>query len=131
MATCFALTFQSMALDDGMAEFMTFIRGVVIVAIQMYIKKAKFVFQNFLGDQQTEMLKPFLQTTPLVNSSWSEAAVASIKGLEPLCGGELEKAYYDLVLDMAQTLLVDSFEGLWFTTLPLLPRGSILTANPA
>lgn len=35
MATCFALTFQSVLLDDGMAEYMTFCRGIVLVAIQM------------------------------------------------------------------------------------------------
>ena len=35
MATCFALTFQSVLLDDGMVEYMTFIRGIIIVAIQM------------------------------------------------------------------------------------------------
>ncbi|RYC60604.1 hypothetical protein CHU98_g5615 [Xylaria longipes] len=36
LATCYALTFQSVMLDDGMAEFMIFCRGIVIVAIQMY-----------------------------------------------------------------------------------------------
>ncbi|KAL2159135.1 hypothetical protein VTH06DRAFT_2567 [Thermothelomyces fergusii] len=35
MATCFALTYQSVLLEDGMAEYMTFIRGIIIVAIQI------------------------------------------------------------------------------------------------
>ncbi|KAK8086989.1 hypothetical protein PG994_001963 [Apiospora phragmitis] len=49
VATCFALTFQSVLLDDGMTEFMTFCRGVVLVATQMYCKGAKFLFTNWVG----------------------------------------------------------------------------------
>jgi len=111
LATCFALTFQSVCLDDGMAEYMTFIRGVVIVAIQMYMKGAKFMFHDFLGDDQTEMLRPLMEQIPPINRSWSEAAVAAVLQLEPLCTGDVERAYYELLLQMANSLTVNSFEA--------------------
>jgi hypothetical protein len=111
LATCFALTFQSVWLDDGMAEYMTFIRGVVIVAIQMYMKGAKFVFHDFLGDDQIEMLRPFMEQVPPINKNWSTPAVAAVRALEPLCTGDVERGYYELLLQMAEALLVNSFEG--------------------
>ncbi len=52
MATCFALTYQSVLLADGMAEYMTFIRGIVLVAIGMYCKGAKMLFGEMLGEKQ-------------------------------------------------------------------------------
>jgi len=122
MATCFALTFQSVLLDDGMAEFMTFIRGVVIVAIQMYMKGASFLFHDFIGADQEENLKPFMERLPLINAEWSHQAVAAIKSLEPLCTGEVERGYYEMILQMAEKLLVNSFEGVsWSLTSPPFP----------
>jgi len=112
MATCFALTFQSVLLDDGLAEYMTFIRGIIIVAIQMYIKGAKLLFGDFLGDRQAEVLQPYIEKTPLIEKSWVDAAVAAIKNLEPLCQhNEVDRTYYFLLLDLAEKLYVSSWEG--------------------
>jgi len=33
LATCFSLLFQSVLLDDGLIEYMTFIRGVIAVSV--------------------------------------------------------------------------------------------------
>lgn len=112
MATCFALTFQSVLLDDGMVEYMTFIRGVIIVAIQMYIKGAKLIFGQFLGDKQTEVLRPLLEKVPLIEQTWATAAVAAIEGLAPLCQHPMEQQYHERILDMAMQLQVSSWGGM-------------------
>jgi hypothetical protein len=111
MATCFALTFQSVLLDDGMVEYMTFIRGVIIVAIQMYIKGAKLLFGAFLGERQQEAMQPFLEKCPLIEQAWATAAVAAIENLEPLCQHPMEKQYHERILDMARQLHVSSWGG--------------------
>ncbi|KAM7208435.1 hypothetical protein V8F20_001116 [Naviculisporaceae sp. PSN 640] len=164
MATCFALTFQSVMLDDGMAEYMTFIRGIVIVAYQMYVRggaasAGKFLFGPHLGEKQNEVLEPFMREIGLIEKDWAEGAVRGIKGLAVLlwpdgdvpsagpgpgsrtgpgsapagfdednnvwttkvkkAGGEqekeddlkTEKAYYFLILDMAEKCLVSSWEA--------------------
>lgn len=127
MATCFALTFQSVILDDGMAEFMTFVRGIVIVAIQMYIKGAKLLFGDYLGEAPAEALQPFLEEVPLIEKSWVDAAVVAIKGLEPLCRGmEVEGTYQLKLLNMAEKCYVsavDAYQALrqhyaWWMMLP-------------
>ena len=114
MATCFALTFQSVLLEDGMAEYMTFIRGVTIVAVQMAIKGAAFIFGDFLGDR-SDALEPYMVGLPLIDRNWTDAAVASIKGLEGLVSGEglegVEREYWELILDMAEQCYVCSFGG--------------------
>ncbi|KAL8366112.1 hypothetical protein RB595_004743 [Gaeumannomyces hyphopodioides] len=84
LATCYALTFQSVMLDDGMAEYMTFIRGIIIVVVQMYTRGARFLFSNFIADEQDAILKPLMDRVPMINRAWAEGAVAAVAGLEPL-----------------------------------------------
>jgi hypothetical protein len=111
MATCFALTYQSVLLDDGMVEYMTFIRGVIIVAIQMYLKGAKLLFGQFLGDKQTEVLRPLLEKVPLIEQGWATAAVAAVESLGPLCAHPMELQYHERIMDMARQLQVSSWGG--------------------
>ena len=44
IATTFCLLFQSALLNDGLGEYMSFIRGTVAIGIQMVIKGYKFMF---------------------------------------------------------------------------------------
>ncbi len=118
MATCFALTFQSVALDDGMAEYMTFIRGIIVVAIQMYLKGARILFRNLLGNEQTELLRPAIEPMEGIDRRWSTAAVAAVRNLAPLCHGDaVATTYHALVLEMAEALLVSPMEGTSFSLL--------------
>lgn len=109
MATCFALTFQSVLLDDGMAEFMTFCRGIVVVAIQMYCKQAKFMFFNFMGEEQATQLKPWIEAVPLIPTEWTDMAVQAIRGLRPLCFHDVEIEYWKLLVGMAEALYTSPF----------------------
>ncbi|KAI1766608.1 hypothetical protein GGR53DRAFT_485927 [Hypoxylon sp. FL1150] len=109
MAACFALMFQSIALDDGMAEYMTFIRGIVLVSAQMHCKGVKFIFSNLSHLDTSAILKPHMDALPLVRRDWVDMAVASIHGLEPLCRHQVEMEYHRLILEMAEALYTDSF----------------------
>ncbi|KAJ2979917.1 hypothetical protein NUW58_g7081 [Xylaria curta] len=109
LATCYALTFQSVMLDDGMAEFMTFCRGIIIVAIQMYCKRAKFIFSNFLGDDKIVQLQPLMESLPPIQKEWTDMAVASIAALEPLCEQPVEIEYHQLLTSIASALYTSSF----------------------
>ncbi|KAI8960621.1 hypothetical protein F5Y11DRAFT_262745 [Daldinia sp. FL1419] len=109
IATCFALTFQSVILEDGMAEFMTFCRGIVLVSIQMWTRGTKFIFRNLHDNESAALLRPFIEVLPLIRRDWVDMAVASIRGLEPLCEHEVEAEYYRLLLDMASALNDSTF----------------------
>ncbi|EOO00020.1 putative c6 transcription factor protein [Phaeoacremonium minimum UCRPA7] len=109
MATCFALTFQSVILDDGMAEYMTFIRGIMIVATQMYQKGAKFLFTNWIGEDQKALMKPKLEKIPLVNRDWVDSAATAVQSLGPICTEPVAKKYHELLLVMITQLYQSSF----------------------
>lgn len=109
MATCFALTFQSIVLDDGMAEFMTFCRGIALVSMQMHYKGVKFLFSNLQHLDTSAILKPHMDALPLVRRDWVDMAVAAIRGLEPLCTQPVEFEYYRIILEIAEALYTDSY----------------------
>lgn len=118
LATCFALTFQSVLLEDGMAEYMTFIRGIIIVAIQMYTRGARFLFSNFIEDEQDALLRPLIEQVPMINRVWAEGAAAAVAGLSPLVmmakerdeeDGKTAAAYQAYLATMAEQMLASPF----------------------
>jgi hypothetical protein len=114
IATCFVLTFQSVLLEDGMAEYMSFIRGVIIVSVQMYMQGggAHLVFSDYMGDDsQVGRLQPHMEKLPLVNKEWVDAAVEAIAGLEGLLTDEVERQNWEMIYDMAKKLYTSSWEG--------------------
>lgn len=111
VATCFALTFQSVCLEDGLAEYMTFIRGILIVGMQMMFKGIKPIFEQLFEDQQNEMMEPYLRDLPLIQRGWADAAVEAISNLRPLCAEPVEVEYCEQLLGIAEKLNVNSFDG--------------------
>ena len=111
LATCLALTVQSVSLDDGMVEYMTFIRGLVVVGAQLWKGGFAPVFANLADGGAQAALEPHMVDLPLIPVEWTDGAVAAIEGLGEVCGGRLEGEYRELLLDWARTLYVSSFEG--------------------
>jgi len=111
VATCFALTFQSVLLDDGMAEFMTFIRGILIVGMQMWMKGINPMFNNLINDDVENKLAPYMEHLPLIQREWVDAAATAIQGLRGLLREEVEIEYHDILMDWVQKLYTSSFEG--------------------
>ena len=111
VATCFALTFQSVSLDDGLAEYMTFIRGILIEGMQMMFKGIKPVFTTLFDDKQNELMAPLMQDMPLIERGWVDGAVEAISNLRPLCLDPIEVEYYEQLIGIAEKLYTNSFDG--------------------
>jgi hypothetical protein len=114
IATCFALTFQSVSLEDGMAEYMTFIRGIVIVAMQMAFRGIEPVFPTLFEDEQNKILAPQMMDLPLIEKAWADSAVEALGNLRPLLTLQVEFEYQEQLMGIAQKLYVNSFEGIVF-----------------
>jgi hypothetical protein len=112
IAACFALTFQSVALDDGIAEYMTFIRGIMIVGMHMWIKGIKPIFSNMIGQDSANTLAPHMEILPLLPREWADGAITAIESLRALCQAPVEIEYGDIILEMARNLRESSFEGI-------------------
>lgn len=125
VATCFALTFQSVSLDDGMAEYMTFIRGIVIVGMQIMFRGMKPIFSTLFMEGQEELLAPVMESLPLIQRGWADSAMEAISRLRPLCVEPVEVEYQEKLINIVQKLYTNSYEGktsylssrtfLWFT----------------
>lgn len=135
IATCFALTYQSVLLDDGMVEYMTFIRGIVIVAVQMYVAagvtgptcskarrvKEKMLFGELLSEGESQRrVEPYMKDLGLiVRREWVDAAVGAINDLEGLLPpreeaeegsvASVEREYWGFLSKMAGNLYVSSW----------------------
>lgn len=111
VATCFALTFQSTSFEDGMGEFMTFIRGILIIGAHMMCKGIKPVFVNMLDQDSRAVLEPKMVNLPLIRQEWADGAVEAIGALRHLCRDEVEIQYYDIIYELACKMHTSSWEG--------------------
>ncbi|KAK1992450.1 hypothetical protein LX36DRAFT_684890 [Colletotrichum falcatum] len=75
---------------------MAFIRGILIIGTQMWIKGIRPIFVNLLGED---------------SSVWADGAVESIAGLRGLCRDVVKMKCFDLIMAMANKLHTSSWEG--------------------
>jgi hypothetical protein len=111
VAACFALTFQSVSFEDGMAEFMTFVRGIVVVGMQMMFRGVKPLFGNLIGPEKDELLASVMETLPLIQKGWVDDAVEGLGNLQLLCVEPMEADYRERLMAIAQKLYINSYDG--------------------
>ncbi|KAF7559878.1 hypothetical protein G7046_g4262 [Stylonectria norvegica] len=111
VATCFALTFQSVSLEDGLAEFMTFIRGIMVVNIQMMYRGIKPIFSNLMEQDQDRLLSPYMECLPLLQKGWTDSAKQAIQNLQTLCLEQVEITYRQMLVAIVEKLYVNSWDA--------------------
>jgi hypothetical protein len=131
VAACFALTFQSVGFEDGMPEFMTFIRGIVVVGMQMMFKGIKPLFGNMMGQEQDSILSPVMEGLPLAQRGCVDSAVEGISNLRPICVEPLEMDYQNRLMGIAEKLYINSYDGESTKNLVKFLEATKLTRNPA
>lgn len=96
---------------------MAFIRGVIIVVIQMFKANVDFMFKHLLQQNQGDLLKPHIDklTLPEGMWEWKAGALASLAGIRDLCTGDhLKMKYLQMTEDMANGLDEKSpYKGLY------------------
>ena len=111
LATCYILLYQSTLMEEGLTEYLTFVRGTVLVSLQMDYRRLKFLFQNLLINDEIEMVRPYLQNLPAVDLGPVDAAYASLEALAPLCERKSEMALREGTLEIVRNFYVSSCEG--------------------
>ncbi|EHK99279.1 hypothetical protein M7I_4844 [Glarea lozoyensis 74030] len=130
LATCFALLFQSVYMDDGLAEYMTFIRGTVAVGIQMGIRKDKILFEHLFDDNGEKLVDPAMMKAPLVDSSLVRMALASLEKIQPLCDHVVEVEIYGMLLAAARALITSSRDALQLVMTPITQNEHLDNGDP-
>ncbi|KAH7256725.1 hypothetical protein BKA59DRAFT_468286 [Fusarium tricinctum] len=111
VATCYALTFQSVSLEDGLAEYLTFIRGIMIVGMQMMFRGIKPIFENMMEQDQSALLEPLMQGLPLIPKGLTDSAMEALTKLKPLCTEPVEVEYHQHLLNIVEKLYVNSWDA--------------------
>jgi hypothetical protein len=111
IATCFTLLFQSVLLNDGLSEYISFLRGILAIGMQMGQRRMKFIFERLWGDEQLQSRDAELSAAPLINEELVSAACRSFEKMFPLCKTKTEIGMYGLLLSMARSLVTSSKEG--------------------
>jgi hypothetical protein len=111
IATCFTLLFQSVLLNDGLSEYISFLRGILTIGMQMGQRRMKFVFERLWGNEQLQSRDAELSAAPLINEEVVSAACRSFEKMSPLLKTKTEIGMYGLLLSMARSLVTSSKEG--------------------
>lgn len=109
IATCFSLLFQSTLIDDGIVEYMTFVRGVLVVSMHMGQKNIGFLFEHMFD--QAEVIEDELTESPLIDPEHARRACRSLELFCPLVQNTREVEFYGHLLSAARALFTSSRDG--------------------
>lgn len=111
LAASFVLAFQSLYIRDGLADYLTFIRGILVISLQIFLNDMTPIFTTLMEEAKIEAVGPAMTGLSLLEKPRVDAAVAAISSLRPLCLRPWQHDYCDTLLNTAMTLYLDSFEG--------------------
>ena len=118
LATILILLFQSTYIADGLLEFMSFVRGAIVVSAQMGNQGLAVLFQNTKkkGDQFRD--GEIEDDPPLLQHEVTWGSVKSLKFVAELCHTKLEKRVWRTLIDAATSMQSSTARGLfdsnWF-----------------
>jgi hypothetical protein len=111
LAACYALTFLSSYLKDGIFEFLTMVRGCGLLSLQLWNDNVDVSF-SIRPDEHHEFMKSRLNNLPDIDTDLLQDSASSFNTLLPLCEGlDAHLSFYKLLRDCAETITVDSREG--------------------
>jgi hypothetical protein len=110
IATCFSLLFQSTLMTEGLVEYMTFIRGVVVVSLHMGQKNIRFLFEHMFD--QAQLVESELTESPLINPEFARRTCRSLEQFFPLVKNTREVEFYGYLLCAARALFTSSKDGM-------------------
>jgi hypothetical protein len=109
LATCYNLLLQSVLIEDGLIEYMTFIRGTIAVSIHMGINHIKFLFQHMFN--QEEIAEAYMKDLPLIQPDLAHECCRSLENICNLVTNPREVEYYSHLLSAARNLFTSSSDG--------------------
>jgi hypothetical protein len=113
LAACYALTFQSSYMSDGINEFLTLVRGCGLVSFQLLIDKVDLSF-TISPTKHIEYMESRLDNLPTVDADLYDGAVVSLHALGLLCQDDTAHlSFHQVLQDCVGTLSDDSRTGMY------------------
>lgn len=110
MASCYALTFQSTYMSDGLLDFLQMARACNLLSTQLNNENMPMSFGKAPKDHFRHMKKK-IEELPLINSVLVLDAELSVTALAPLCNGQAAELLYQMLIDVIHALKVSSIAG--------------------
>jgi hypothetical protein len=112
LAACYALTFQSSYLKDGISEFLIMVRGCALVSLQLQHENLDVSF-SITPNDHFEFMEQRLEDLPSVDADLYEGSAASLKALLPLCEGiDAQQVFHTALQDCVEKVGIDSRQGI-------------------
>ncbi|KAI9803879.1 MAG: hypothetical protein M1825_001759 [Sarcosagium campestre] len=108
MAACYALSFQSSYTDDGLMDFLIFIRGCSLISFTAFQNPAESVFRDNTTEGHMQIMRPKLRTAPTVDPFLASTASDAVDSIRHLCSHKIEWEFHQLLVDITHSLLETS-----------------------
>lgn len=110
LATCYALTFQSSYMPDGLSDFVIFVRGCALATGKIRDENAPTAF-NLAPDRHHQVIRPRLQRLPSLNSIHISQGLEALDETQAYLHHEAEHKFYLSIRDVLMSLQQSSAAG--------------------
>jgi hypothetical protein len=116
LASCYALTYQSTYMRDGLSEFFQMVRGCSLLSDQFKAENIPMAF--FLEDKNHfQYMEDKLLDLPVISKELVDGAERSLVVLPPLFSQPSHVYFYQLLMAVIERLKLSSLAGKHFLTL--------------
>ena len=110
LAACYALTFQASYMGDGLADFITMVRGCALTTGKIRDEGAATAF-NLQPDWHFKVMAPRLANLPRVNATLLEDGFDAIETVRPYLVTETDRDFQQALADVIGSLLQSPQSG--------------------
>lgn len=103
LATCYALTFQSSYMADGLSDFVIFVRGCALATTKIRDENAPTAF-NLAPDRHHEFVRPRLHNLPKVNPIHIQQGLIALDEVQVYLQHEAEHRFWLSMRDVFMSL---------------------------
>lgn len=117
LATCYALTFQSSYMADGISDFVIFVRGCALATGKIRDENAPTAF-NLAPNRHHTVIRPRLHQLPTIHPAHIAQGLSALDEVQVYLNCEAEHKFYNAMRDIFATLQQSSAAGyITFTNL--------------
>lgn len=112
-ATIMALTFQSSYMQEGMLEFLSLVRGCMVVSDTAMLSFDDSAFRSFSTEEHEKTVRS-LNGSPMLDPRYHlelDMGIASLRAIGPLCQSTLEVRYLGALDGMLRTAQRSHMDG--------------------
>lgn len=110
LASCYALTFQASYMGDGLADFITMVRGCALTTEKIHQDHSPTAF-NLQPEWHFKFMAPRLMSLPGVDPILLEEGYTALENIRPFITTDTEIDFHAALIDVVASLQASSASG--------------------